>query len=148
MIADRLDLLRCSVVAILSVSISPGVADDLPCLARVNSLGEELAVAVMSLRAHTSSNYSMLSVPDAHAVLCGMVHCDIALWVSKLMRAAQRSFPAAIPPKVGTVFDPPPMPAFVRPLEFCPGGGAPARTQQHRLRRRQAHQAEGHRFPH
>ena len=30
MVADRLDLLRLAVVAILSVGLSPGVADDLP----------------------------------------------------------------------------------------------------------------------
>ena len=33
MVPDRLDLLRLAVVAILSVGLSPGVADDLPCLA-------------------------------------------------------------------------------------------------------------------
>ena len=39
------------------------------------------------------------------------------------MRAAQRSSPAVVPPPAGTVFDPPPMSAFVRTLEFCRGGG-------------------------
>ena len=39
MVGDRLDLLRLAVVAILSVGLSPGVTDDLPCLARVNALG-------------------------------------------------------------------------------------------------------------
>ena len=77
----------------------------------------------MGLRAHTFSNYSMLSVPEAHAVLCDMVNRDIALWVSELMRAAQRSSPAVVLPPAGTVFDPPPMPEFVRTLEFCRGGG-------------------------
>ena len=38
MAADRLDLLRLAVVAILCVDLSPGVADDPPCLARVNAL--------------------------------------------------------------------------------------------------------------
>ena len=123
MVADRLDLLRLAVVAILSVGLSPGVADDLPCLARVNALGDAFTVAVMGLRAHTFSNYSMLSVPEAHAVLCDMVNRDIALWVSELMRAAQRSSPAIVPPPAGTAFDPPPVPAFVRTLEFCRGGG-------------------------
>ena len=37
MVADRLDVLRLAVVAILSVGLSPGVADDLPCLARVKA---------------------------------------------------------------------------------------------------------------
>ena len=36
MVADRLDLLRLAVVAIFSVGLSPGVADNLPCLVRVN----------------------------------------------------------------------------------------------------------------
>ena len=119
MVAERLDLLRLAVVAILSVGLSPGVADDLPCLARVNAF----TVAVMGLRAHTFSNYSMLSVPETHAVLCDVVNRDIALWVSELMRAAQRSSPAVASPSAGTVFDPPPMPAFVRTVEFCRGGG-------------------------
>ena len=150
MVADRLDLLRLAIVAILSVGLSPRVADDLPCLARVNALGDAFTVAATGLRAHTFSNYSMLSVPEAHAVLCDIINRDIALWVSELMRAAQRSSPDVVPPPAGTVFDLPPMPAFVRTLEFCCGGGGgpPACTQQHRFRRKQAHQAEGHRSPH
>ena len=122
-VSDRLDLLRLAVVAILSVDLSPGVADDLPCLARVNALGDAFTVAVMGLRAHTFSNYSMLSVPNAHAVLYDMINSDIALWVSELMRAAQRSSRAVFPPPAGTVFEPPPLPEFVRTLELCQGGG-------------------------
>ena len=64
----------------------------------------------------------MLSVPDAHAVLCDMVNRDIVVCVSELISAAQRSSPAVVPPLAGTVFDPPPIPAFVRTLEFCRGG--------------------------
>ena len=56
MVADRLDLLRLAVVAILSVGFSPGVDDDLPRLARVNSLGDAFTVAIMGPRAHTFSN--------------------------------------------------------------------------------------------
>ena len=70
------------------------------------------------MRAHTFSNYSTLSVPGAHAVLCDMINRDIALWVSELMRAAQRSSPAVVLPPAGTVFDRPPMPEFVRTLEY------------------------------
>ena len=117
------DLLRLAVVAILFVGFSPAVADDLPCLVRVNALGDAFTLAVMALRAHTFSNYSMLSVPESHAVLCGMVNCYIALWVNELIRAAQRSSPAAVPPPAGTVFDHSPMPEFVRTLEFGRGGG-------------------------
>ena len=123
MVVDRLDLLKLVVVAILSVGLSPGVADDLPSLARVNALGDGYTVAVMGLDAHTLSNYSMPFVPEAHAVLCDMVNLDIALWVSELIRAAQRSSSAVVPLPAGTVFDPPPMPAFVRTLELCRGGG-------------------------
>ena len=39
------------------------------------------------------------------------------------MRAAQRSSPAVVPPPAGTTFDPRPMLAFVRTLEFCRGRG-------------------------
>ena len=123
MVADRLDHLRLAVVAILSVDLSPGVANDLLCLARVNALGDAFTVAVTGLRAHTFSNYSMLSVLEASAVLCDMVNRDIDLWVSELMRAALLSSSAVVPPSAGTVFDPPHMPAFVRTLEFCRGGG-------------------------
>ena len=148
MVADRLDLLRLAVVSILSVGLSPGVADDLPSLARVNALGDAFSVGVTGLRGHTFSNYSMLSIPAAHGVLCDMVNRDIGLWVSELMRAAQRSSPAVVPFPAGTVFDPPRLPMFVRKLEFCRGGGgagAQARGQQHRCQRRQAFQAEGQR---
>ena len=120
---DRLDPLRLAVVAILSVGLSPGVAGDLPFLTRVNAIVDAFTVAVMGLRAHTFSNYSMLSAPESHAVQCDIVNHDIALWVSELMRAAQRSSPAVVPPPAGTVFDPPPMPEFVRTLHFCRGGG-------------------------
>ena len=41
-VADRLDLLRLAVVAILSVCLSAGVADDLPCLAWVNAIDTRL----------------------------------------------------------------------------------------------------------
>ena len=113
MVTDRLDLLRLAVVAILSAGLSPAVTDDLLRLARANALGDAFTVAVMGLRAPTFSSYSMLSVPEAHAELCDMVNRDIDLWVSELMRAAQRSSPAVVPPPAGTVFDPPPMPEFV-----------------------------------
>ena len=55
--------------------------------------------------------------------ICDMVNHDIDLWVSELMRATQRYFSAVFPSPAGTVFDPPPMPAFLRTLEFCRGGG-------------------------
>ena len=79
MVSDRLDLLRLAIVAILHVGPSPGLADDVPCLARVHALGDAFTVAVMDLRAHTFSNYGMLPVLDAYAVLCDMVNRDIAL---------------------------------------------------------------------
>ena len=123
MVDNRLDLLRLAVVSILSVGLSPGIAGDLPCLARVNALGDAFSVAVMSLRVHTFRNYSMLSIPAAHGVLCDMINHDFALWVSELIRAAQRSSPAVVPPPAGTVFDPPPTPKFVRTLEYCRSGG-------------------------
>ena len=133
MVADRLNLLRLEVDAILSVDLSLGVADDFPCLARVNAFGDAFTVAVMGLRAHAFSNYSMLSVLEEHAVLCDMVNRDIALWAIELMRAA------VVLPPAGTVFDPPHarvrMHSRILPRQ---GGGAPARAKQHRFRRRQA----------
>ena len=78
-VADRLDILRLAVVAILFVGLSSGVADDLPCLTGVNALGDASTVAVMGLRAHTFNNYNMLSVPEANAVLCDLVNRDIVL---------------------------------------------------------------------
>ena len=87
------------------------------------ALANAFTVAVVGLRARTFSNYSMLSVLETHAVLCDMVYCNIALWVSELIRAAHQSSPAVVPPPAGTVFDPSPTPEFVRILEFCRGGG-------------------------
>ena len=110
MVVDRLDLLILAVVTIFSVGLSPGVADDLPCL------------AYMGLRAHTFSNYSTLSIPESNAVLCDMVNRDIALWVSELMQAAQRSSSAVVPSPTGKVFDPHPCPSS-RILECFRGGG-------------------------
>ena len=46
MVVDRLDLLRFAVVAVVSVGLSHGVDDDLPCLARVIALGEEFKAVV------------------------------------------------------------------------------------------------------
>ena len=105
------------------MGLSPGVADDLPTLARINALGDALSGAVTGLRAHTFSNYSILSIPAAHGVLCDVVNRDIGLWVRELMRAAHRSSPAVVPPLAGTAFDSPPLPKFVRTLEFCRRGG-------------------------
>ena len=95
MVADRLGLFRLAVIAILSVGLTPAVADDLPCLARVNAFGDAFTMAVVGLRVHTFSNYSMPSVPDARPVLCDMVSRDNVLRVSELMPAAQRSTPAS-----------------------------------------------------
>ena len=65
MAADRLDLLRLAVVAILCVDLSPGS----PTIPRVwrgsTPFGDAFTVAVMGLRAHTSSNYNLLSVPGS-----------------------------------------------------------------------------------
>ena len=119
MVADHVDLLRLAFVAIFSVGVSPGVADDLPCLTRANAVGDAFTVAVMGLRAHTFCSYSMLSLPEAHAVLYDTVNRDIASWVNELMRVAQRSSPAVVHPPAGTVFEPPPMPDLVRTLAFC-----------------------------
>ena len=123
MVADRLDLLRLAVVPIISVDLSPGVANDLPCLVRVDALGDAFTVAVTGLRAHTHSNYSIVYVPEAHVVLCDMINRDIALYLSDLTRAVQRSSPAFVTPPAGTGFNPPPLTKFVRPLEFCRCGG-------------------------
>ena len=117
MIADRRNLLRLAFLAILSVGTSPRVAGNLSSLAQMNVLGDAFMVTVTGLRAHIFSTYSMISVPEAHVVLCDIVNRDMALWVSLLMRAAQRSSPA------GTGFGPPTLPEFVHTLELCRGGG-------------------------
>ena len=80
----------------------------------------------MGLRPHTFSNYSRLSVPEGHAMVCDMINRDMALWVSELMHAAQWSSPAVAPCPGGTGFDRPPMPEFVRTLEFSTTRGGSA----------------------
>ena len=121
MIAGRLNLLRIAGrLGSIGTALSPGAADDLPCLARVNALGDACSAAVTGLCAHTFRNYSMLAIPAAHRVLCYMVNRDVGLWVSELMRAVQQSSSAVVPSRAGTGFDPPPLPKFVRAL--CRGG--------------------------
>ena len=71
MVTDRLDFLRLAVVAILSVGLSPGVADNLPGPAWVNTLGDAFTVAVLGLRAHTFSNYS--NCPSQKRIQCCVI---------------------------------------------------------------------------
>ena len=120
MVAGRLDLLRLAVASVLSEGLSPGVADDRPCLARVNALDDALSVAVTDRCTHTFSNYSILAIPAAHRVLCDMVNRDVGLWVSELMRDVQRFPPAIVPPRACTVFEYLLLPKVVRAL--CRGG--------------------------
>ena len=53
MIADHLECLRSALVAILTIGLSSDIADDVPCLQRVNTTSESFTSAAASLRAHT-----------------------------------------------------------------------------------------------
>lgn len=77
------------VVEVLSVGLSPGFDDDLPCLARVTALGEVFTEAVTSLRIRTFSHYCLPSQASAQGVLCKKFNDDLGLRVSELMRASQ-----------------------------------------------------------
>ena len=123
MVADRIDLSILGVVAIFLWVYAKGS----PTISRVwrgsTSLSTRLRWRHMGLRAYTLSNYSMLSVPVAHAVLCDIVNRDIALWVSELMLAVQQASPTVVPPQAGTVLDPAPMPC---PCSYALSNYAPA----------------------
>ena len=56
MIADRLECLRSALVAILTIGLSSDIADDVPCLQRVNTISESFTSAAASLRTHTLCN--------------------------------------------------------------------------------------------
>ena len=114
MVADRLDLLRMASFRIFPCVSRPGSPTISSVVRGSTPLATRFTVAVMGSRTHTYSSYSML---------CDMVNRDIALRVSELMRAAQRSFPVVVRPLPGTVFDPLLVPAFVRTLAFGHGGG-------------------------
>ena len=112
MIADRLECLRSALVAILTIGLSADIADDVPCLQRVNTISESFTSAAASLRTHTLCNMGHLSSRGARRVISDMVNGDLRLWVSQLMRDAQQAKPAEVRPPPGTVFDMPPLPAL------------------------------------
>ena len=107
MVADRLDLLRLTVVGVLL----PDISDDRLCLDRVSVLSDAFAAVVYNLRSHTLCNYGTLANDGARRVMIDMVNTDLRLWVNDMMLAPQQSSPVVVPPPSGTVFDMPPLPA-------------------------------------
>jgi len=81
MIADRLECLRSALVAILTIGLSSDIADDVPCLQRVNTISESFTSAAASLRTHTLCNMGHLSSRAARRVMSDMVNGDLRLWV-------------------------------------------------------------------
>lgn len=59
MVADRLHLLRMTIVAVLSVGRSPDISEDSLCLDRVSVLNDAFSAVVYRLRSNTLSNYGM-----------------------------------------------------------------------------------------
>ena len=118
MTADRLELFRSAIVAVLSIGLASGVGDDSACLARVAALCASFTAAAAELRAHILKNYTNLSTSAARGVICDMVNHNLRLWVQELVRFANQVRPEVIPPPADTVFDAPPVPAFDRNLAF------------------------------
>ena len=79
-VADRLDLLRLTVVAVLSVRLSPEISDDRLCLDQVSVLSDALAAVVYKLRSHTLCNLGMLANDGARCVMIDMVNTNLRLW--------------------------------------------------------------------
>ena len=103
MVADRLDLLRLAVVAVLSVGHSPEISDDRLWLDRVSVLSYAFAAVVYKLRSHNICNYGVLANDWARHVMIDGVNTDLRLWVNDLMLAAQQSSPVVVPPPSSTV---------------------------------------------
>ena len=128
-VADRLDLLRLTVVAVLSVRLSPEISDDRLCLDRVSVLSDAFAAVIYKLRLHTLCIHGMLAHDGARRVMVDMVDTDLRLWVNDLMLAVQQASlvvqasPVVVPLPSGTMFDMPPLPAFDRSLDVCRDGG-------------------------
>ena len=80
MVADRLDLLRLAVVAVLSVGHSPEISDDRLWLDRVSVLSYAFAAVVYKLRSHTLCNLGMLANDGARCVMIDMVNTNLRLW--------------------------------------------------------------------
>ena len=79
-VADRLDLLRLAVVAVLSIGLSPEISDDRLCLDQVSVLSDALAAVVYKLRSHTLCNLGMLANDGARCVMIDMVNTNLRLW--------------------------------------------------------------------
>ena len=111
-------MLASALVAILPIGLSLDIADDVPRLQRVNTISDSFTSAAASLPTHTLCNMGHLLSRAARRVMSDKVNGDLRLWVSQLMRDAQKAKPAEVPPPPGTVFDMPPLPAFDRIISF------------------------------
>ena len=122
-VADRLDLLRQALMAVLTVGLSADVADDRACLDRLAPVDVSFTSAAAGLRRHTLSSILLRYGSASRAVMSDMVNEDLRLWVNDLMRFAQQVRPLTVPPQFNAVFNAPPVPAFGRTRNLCSSGG-------------------------
>ena len=74
MIADRLELLRLAIVAVLSVGLASDVVEVSACLARLAALSASFTAAAAQLRTHVLNNYTNLSTPAARGIMLSLIH--------------------------------------------------------------------------
>ena len=84
MVADRLDFLRQSLVAVLSVGFSLHSDVDRHCRERVATIDAAFTTASADLRRYTLSDIILLSVSAARAVMSKMVNDDLRLQLKDL----------------------------------------------------------------
>ena len=122
-VADRFDLLRPVLEAILSLGLKDTVVADALCLARTHKLDDCFVDASTSLRAHVLKYHNVLGCRDTTELLGDMINDDLRLWIGDLTRMVQAQCSAATPPQADAVFAMPPMPKFPPIRESLRGGG-------------------------
>ena len=85
-VADRFDLLRQALGAILSLGLKDTVAADALCLARTHKLNDCFVDANTSLRAHVLKYYDFLEGRETIFFLGDMINDDLRLWIGDLTR--------------------------------------------------------------
>ena len=123
MVADRLDLLRHALVAVLSVGFSVDSDGDCHCRERVATIHAAFTSASANQCRHTLRNMILLSGSATRAAMSEMVNDDLRLWVKDLMRFAQQVRPPMVPPPSDFTFSMTPVPSFRRTSAFCSSGG-------------------------
>ena len=93
-VADRFDLLRQALGAILSLGLKDTVAADALCLTRTHKLGACFVDASTSLRAHVLKCYNFFGGRETTKNLGDMINDDLRLWIGDLTRMVHQNVAA------------------------------------------------------